>query len=50
MLLENKVIVISGVGPGLGRGLALQCAKVGADVVLAARNTSRLTEVAKEVT
>jgi NAD(P)-dependent dehydrogenase (short-subunit alcohol dehydrogenase family) len=49
MLLENKVIVISGVGPGLGRGLALQCAKAGADVVLAARNEARLTEVAKEV-
>jgi len=49
MLLENEVIVISGVGPGLGRGLALRCAKAGADVVLAARNGPRLTEVAKEV-
>jgi NAD(P)-dependent dehydrogenase (short-subunit alcohol dehydrogenase family) len=49
MLLENKVIVISGVGPGLGRGLALQCAKAGADVVLASRTESRLAEVAKEV-
>jgi NAD(P)-dependent dehydrogenase (short-subunit alcohol dehydrogenase family) len=50
MLLEDQIIVISGVGPGLGRGLALQCAKAGADVVLAARTGSRLTEVAKEVT
>ncbi|WP_248960182.1 SDR family oxidoreductase [Sphaerisporangium perillae] len=49
MSLENRVIVISGVGPGLGRGLALQCAKAGADVVLAARNEARLTEVAREV-
>jgi NAD(P)-dependent dehydrogenase (short-subunit alcohol dehydrogenase family) len=49
MLLENEVIVISGVGPGLGRGLALRCAHAGADVVLAARTESRLTEVAKEV-
>ncbi|MFL5910041.1 MAG: SDR family oxidoreductase [Gaiellaceae bacterium] len=49
MLLENKVIVISGVGPGLGRGLALQCARAGADVVLAARTAARLTEVAEEV-
>ncbi|TDE28357.1 SDR family oxidoreductase [Actinomadura sp. 6K520] len=48
-LLAGKVIVISGVGPGLGRGLALQCAKAGADVVLAARNEGRLAEVAKEV-
>lgn len=48
-LLKEKVIVISGVGPGLGRGLALQCAKAGADVVLAARKEKRLVEVAKEV-
>ncbi|RAY17138.1 short-chain dehydrogenase [Actinomadura craniellae] len=50
MVLEDRVIVISGVGPGLGRGLALQCARAGADVVLAARTESRLTEVAEEVT
>ncbi|NED52071.1 short-chain dehydrogenase, partial [Micromonospora aurantiaca] len=37
-LLKDKVVVVSGVGPGLGRGLAVQCAKAGADVVLAARN------------
>jgi NAD(P)-dependent dehydrogenase (short-subunit alcohol dehydrogenase family) len=48
-LLENRVIVISGVGPGLGRGLAVQCARAGADLVLAARTESRLAEVAKEV-
>ncbi|MGI5417738.1 SDR family oxidoreductase [Actinomadura luteofluorescens] len=48
-LLDGKVVVISGVGPGLGRGLALQCAGAGADVVLAARNEERLAEVAKEV-
>src|SRR5690606_40795294 len=47
-LLDGKVVVISGVGPGLGRGLALQCARAGADVVLAARNEERLAEVAKE--
>ncbi|MFC5185423.1 SDR family oxidoreductase [Actinomadura harenae] len=49
MMLDGRVIVISGVGPGLGRGLALQCAKAGADVVLAARTEPRLNEVAKEV-
>src|SRR5690606_39561156 len=48
-LLDGKVVVISGVGPGLGRGLALQCARAGADVVLAARNEERLAVVAKEV-
>jgi NAD(P)-dependent dehydrogenase (short-subunit alcohol dehydrogenase family) len=49
MLLAGKVIVVSGVGPGLGRSIALRSAEQGADVVLAARTESRLEEVAKEV-
>jgi NAD(P)-dependent dehydrogenase (short-subunit alcohol dehydrogenase family) len=48
-LLQDKVIVVAGVGPGLGRSIALQCAKAGADVVLAARTEARLAEVAEEV-
>lgn len=49
-LLQDKVVVVSGVGPALGRTLALRCAEAGADLVLAARTQSRLDEVAKEVT
>jgi NAD(P)-dependent dehydrogenase (short-subunit alcohol dehydrogenase family) len=49
-LLRDTVVVVSGVGPGLGRSIALQSARAGADVVLAARTASRLDEVAKEVT
>ncbi|WP_328361480.1 SDR family oxidoreductase [Mycobacterium sp. NBC_00419] len=49
-LLENKVVVISGVGPALGTTLARRCAEAGADVVLAARTVGRLDDVAKEVT
>ena len=49
MLLADKVVVVSGVGPGLGRSIALQSARAGADVVLAARTASRLDEVAAEV-
>jgi NAD(P)-dependent dehydrogenase (short-subunit alcohol dehydrogenase family) len=48
-LLQDKVIVVAGVGPGLGRSIALQCAKAGADVVLAARTEARLAEAADEV-
>lgn len=48
-MLENKVVVVSGVGPGLGRSLALRSAAAGADVVLAARTESVLTEIAREV-
>jgi NAD(P)-dependent dehydrogenase (short-subunit alcohol dehydrogenase family) len=49
-LLEERVVVVCGVGPGLGRAIALQCARAGADVVLAARTESRLKEVAGQVT
>lgn len=49
-LLENKVVVISGVGPALGTTLARRCAEAGADLVLAARTVERLDGVAKEVT
>lgn len=48
-LLTDRVIVVSGVGPGLGRAIAEQCAKAGADLVLASRTESRLREVADEV-
>jgi NAD(P)-dependent dehydrogenase (short-subunit alcohol dehydrogenase family) len=49
-LLAGQVVVVSGVGSGLGRSIALGSARAGADVVLAARTASRLDEVAKEVT
>jgi NAD(P)-dependent dehydrogenase (short-subunit alcohol dehydrogenase family) len=49
MLLENKVVVVSGVGPGLGQAIAVRSALAGADVVLAARTGSFLDEVAKKV-
>jgi len=48
-LLAGKVIVISGIGPGLGRSLAVEAAKMGADLVLASRTEARLEELAKEV-
>ncbi len=49
MLLTGQVVVVCGIGPGLGRSIAVQCARAGADVVLAARTESRLEDVAKEV-
>jgi len=50
LLLGEKVVVVSGVGPGLGRSIAVRCARAGADIVLAARTESRLRDVAGEVT
>lgn len=49
-LLQDKVVVISGVGPALGTTLARRCALEGADLVLAARTVERLDEVAKQIT
>lgn len=48
-LLEGKVVMVCGVGPDLGRSMAVRCAQAGADVVLAARTESRLEGVATEV-
>lgn len=45
----NGVLVVSGVGPGLGRAIALRGAAAGADVVLAARSKAFLEEVGAEV-
>lgn len=49
MLLKDKVVIVSGIGPGMGRDISLRCAQEGADVVLAARTEERLQEVAQEV-
>ena len=45
MLLEGKVSIISGIGPGLGQELAYTFAREGSHVVLAARTQSKLEEV-----
>jgi NAD(P)-dependent dehydrogenase (short-subunit alcohol dehydrogenase family) len=47
--LEDRVLVVAGVGPDLGRQIAVRGAAAGADVVLAARTAARLEEVAKEI-
>ncbi|MGA8255316.1 MAG: SDR family oxidoreductase [Nocardioides sp.] len=44
-VLAGKVIVISGIGPGLGKSLAEEAAKMGADLVIASRTESRLDEI-----
>ena len=47
--VTQRVAIVSGIGPGLGRSIALGLARDGATVVLAARNGARLDEVAGEV-
>jgi len=48
-LLQDKVIVLSGVGPGLGRAFGEEAAKMGADLVLVSRTTKRLEKMAEVV-
>ncbi len=45
--LTNKVIVVTGASSGIGRQCAISCSKMGATVVLLARNTERLHETAQ---
>jgi NAD(P)-dependent dehydrogenase (short-subunit alcohol dehydrogenase family) len=49
MLLKGKTAIVSGVGPGLGKEIALAFAREGADVALGARTESYLHEVHDEV-
>lgn len=49
MLLEDKIVIVTGVGPGMGRKLAVEAAKEGAKVALAARSAGFLEEVLGEI-
>ena len=42
--LENKTILVTGASSGIGRQCAIDCSKMGAKVVLVARNEERLNE------
>ena len=48
-LLAGRVILITGAGSGLGRALAIECARVGASVILSGRNGSKLERVYDEI-
>lgn len=49
MILRDEVVLISGVGPGLGRHLALRAAAEGAKVVMAARSNEVMDDVAERI-
>lgn len=49
-LLQDRVVIVLGVGPSLGHSTAMMCTEEGARVVLAARGQEMLDTVAGEVT
>jgi len=48
--LKDKVVVITGGGTGLGRGMAEQCLRLGAKVCITSRKQEVLDKAAKEMT
>ncbi len=49
MLLKDKVVIVSGIGPGLGIELAKQAAAEGASLAVAARTASKLDDAEQAV-
>ncbi|RBW47188.1 YciK family oxidoreductase [Psychromonas sp. B3M02] len=49
-LLDNKTILITGAGDGIGKALAIKCADLGAKVILLGRTLSKLAAVADHIT
>ena len=50
MLLNNKIVVVSGIGPGLGVKLAIEAAREGAaGIVAAARSAAKLDDAEQRV-
>lgn len=47
--LEQRVAIVTGGGTGIGRNIALELAKAGAEVVVSSRNLANLEKVAKEI-
>lgn len=46
--LENKTVLVTGASSGIGQTIAVECSKLGADVIITARNAERLQETAKQ--
>ena len=47
--IENKVAIVTGGGVGIGRSIAIEFARAGADVVVASRKLENLEPVAAEI-
>jgi NAD(P)-dependent dehydrogenase (short-subunit alcohol dehydrogenase family) len=48
-LLDGRIILITGASGGLGKALALECARAGATVILSGRNSAKIERVYDEI-
>lgn len=47
--LEGKTILVTGASSGIGRGIAVECSKMGAKVVVTGRNVERLNDTRSQL-
>lgn len=47
--LKDKIILVTGASSGIGRAIAIECSKMGANVIITARNEQRLQETLLEM-
>lgn len=47
--IEDKTILVTGASSGIGRALAVECSKMGANVIITARNEERLDETLSQM-
>ena len=48
--LNDKVILITGAGDGIGKAVSLECAKLGATIVLLGKTTKKLVKKYRDLT
>ncbi|WP_455637915.1 SDR family NAD(P)-dependent oxidoreductase [Parabacteroides sp.] len=47
--LEGKTILVTGASSGIGRSIAIECSRMGAKVIITARNRERLSETLEQM-
>ncbi len=48
-LLDNKTVLVTGASSGIGQSIAIECSKMGAQMIVTARNEERLRETVSQI-